>query len=80
MTDAEIAALIARLEAAEARAERLEAELSDAINVIEDYLNYEHSGDPWEEDRRAMREMAIDDYGRDGRLARARAALAAERG
>lgn len=51
--------------------------LREALAVIEDYLTYEHSGDPWEEDARAMGEMDIDDYKRDGRMERARAVLAA---
>lgn len=50
--------------------------LKEALATIDDYLNYEHNGDPWTEDARAMGEMDIDDYSRDGRLDRARAALA----
>jgi len=38
---------------------------------------YEHDGDPWTEDARAMGEMDIDDYAKDGRLTNARTALAA---
>ena len=48
-----------------------------SVATIEDYLAYEHDGDPWTEDARAMREMDIDDYAKDGRLTNARAALAA---
>lgn len=51
--------------------------LKDALAVIRDYLEYEHDGDPWAEDARAMGEMDIDDYKRDGRLDRAEAILAA---
>lgn len=51
--------------------------LKSALAVIDDYLNYEHNGDPWVEDARAMGEMDIDDYSRDGSLEKARAALAA---
>ncbi len=69
-----------RAQAAEARAEQVTAALAEAVAVIEDYLAYEHDGDPWSEDARAMGEMEINDYGRDGRLARAKAILAAERG
>jgi len=51
--------------------------LGASVATIEDYLAYEHDGDPWTEDARAMREMDIDDYAKDGRLTNARAALAA---
>ena len=51
--------------------------LKDALTVIRDYLEYEHDGDPWTEDARAMGEMEIDDYKSDGRLDRAEAILAA---
>lgn len=54
--------------------------LEAAVSTIEDYLAYEHSGDPWVEDARAMREMDIDDYKRDGRLERARASLRRAKG
>lgn len=57
--------------------DQLVAALKDALATIDDYLAYEHNGDPWTEDARAMGEMDIDDYERDGRLERARAALAA---
>ena len=30
------------------------------LNAIIDYAEYEYSGDPWEEDARAMGEMEID--------------------
>ena len=52
------------------------AALRDALVVIDDYLAYEHDGDPNEEDARLMGEMDINDYARDGRLAAARAAIA----
>lgn len=51
--------------------------LTGAVAVITDYLEYEHDGDPWKEDARAMREMDIDDYENDGRLAKAVAAIEA---
>ena len=51
--------------------------LTGALAVIDDYLAYDHNGDPWTEDARTMGEMDIDDYKRDGRLNTARAALAA---
>jgi hypothetical protein len=54
--------------------------LTEALAVIDDYLEYEHNGDPWTEDARAMGEMDIDDYARDGRIEKARAALAAHAG
>lgn len=57
------------------REEQLEAALNEAVAVIADYLAYEHNGDPWKEDARAMGEMDINDYGRDGRLHRALALL-----
>jgi hypothetical protein len=50
--------------------------LKEAMATIQDYLNYEHSGDPWEEDSRAMGEMDINEYKRDGRMERAMMALA----
>lgn len=59
-----------------AAAPELLAALEAALTVIDDYLTYEHNGDPWTEDARAMGEMDIDDYERDGRLESARAAIA----
>lgn len=61
-----------RVRIAKAERERDEAlrELRRAAAVIQDYLGYEHSGDPWEEDAREMHEMDIDDYGREGHLER----------
>lgn len=56
-------------------AEQLQVALSEAVKVIEDYLAYEHDGDPWREDARVMGEMDINDYGQDGRLAHAKALL-----
>ena len=50
--------------------------LKDALATIEDYLGYEHNGDPWTEDARSMGEMDVNDYKRDGRLAHARAVIA----
>jgi hypothetical protein len=55
--------------------ELLEA-LKGALATIEDYLAYNHNGDPWTEDARLMGEMDVNDYKRDGRLDRARAAIA----
>jgi hypothetical protein len=57
--------------------DQLVAALKAALATIEDYVTYEHNGDPWTEDARAMGEMDIDDYSTDGRLEAARAALAA---
>ena len=51
------------------------AALKEALATIEDYLDYEHNGDPWTEDARSMGEMDVNDYKRDGRLDRARAAI-----
>lgn len=48
--------------------EKLRSALEAAVETIQDYLAYSHDGDPWEEDSRAMGEMDINDYGRDGRL------------
>ena len=59
----------------EANTELLEA-LKVALVTIEDYLDYDHDGDPWTEDARSMGEMDVNDYQRDGRLDRARAAIA----
>lgn len=49
--------------------------LLGAIATIDDYLSYEHNGDPWTEDARIMGEMDINDYQNDGRLERARALI-----
>ena len=57
--------------------DQLVTALQEALSVIDDYIAYEHNGDPWTEDARAMGEMDIDDYSRDGRLEAARAALTA---
>jgi hypothetical protein len=51
--------------------------LTGALAVIDDYLAYDHNGDPWTEDARTMGEMDINDYKHDGRLDAAHAALAA---
>lgn len=59
-----------------AAAPELLAALEAALFVIQDYLEYDHDGDPWKEDARTMGEMDINDYERDGRLEFARAAIA----
>lgn len=59
-----------------AAAPELLAALRGALAVIDDYLDYDHDGDPWKEDARTMGEMDINDYRRDGRLESARAAIA----
>jgi len=64
------------IDALEASNKALVEALGASVSTIEDYLAYEHDGDPWTEDARAMREMDIDDYAKDGRLTNARAALA----
>lgn len=56
------------LEGAPTEAERLRDALQTAVETIQDYLAYEHDGDPWSEDSRAMGEMDINDYAKDGRL------------
>lgn len=48
--------------------DKLRSALAAAVETIQDYLAYTHDGDPWKEDSRAMGEMDINDYGRDGRL------------
>jgi len=63
--------------AASAPNKQLVEALKASLAVIDDYLEYEHNGDPWVEDARAMGEMDIDDYARDGRRDAAIAALAA---
>jgi hypothetical protein len=40
-----------------------------------EYHEYEHDGDPWTEDARAMGEMTIDDMANDGRLDKYKALL-----
>lgn len=57
--------------------EKLREVLAGALAVIDDYLAYDHNGDPWTEDARTMGEMDIDDYKHDGRRDAAHAALAA---
>lgn len=43
--------------------------LKAAVKVLyvaaKDYIDYEHDGDPWTEDARAMGEMLIDDISSD---------------
>ena len=60
------------LEAAEQSRQDMHTELVEAlracIGVIVEYTEYEHSGDPWEEDARAMGEMSIDDFKQEGKL------------
>lgn len=55
-------------------------ELLEALKIcretIRDYHEYQHSGDPWEEDARAMGEMDIDYLKNDGRLQKIDAAIA----
>lgn len=63
------------LEDAAGQIERLQAALAEAVATIEDYLTYQHDGDPWREDARTMGEMDINEYQRDGRLARAKELL-----
>lgn len=48
--------------------EKLRSALRAAVDTIQDYLAYQHDGDPWSEDSRTMGEMDINDYARDGRL------------
>jgi hypothetical protein len=62
-------------EARTAVAELIEAHKL-ALATIDSYLAYSHDGDPWKEDARAMGEMDINDFARDGRLQRCRAAIA----
>ena len=57
------------------QAQLMEA-LKQALETIDDYLAYEHNGDPWTEDARTMGEMDINDYANDGRQAKAIGALA----
>ena len=38
------------------------------LSAIIDYRDYQHSGDPFEEDARVMREMGIDDLERSGEI------------
>lgn len=59
-----------------AAAPELLSALAEALEVIDDYLNYTHNGDPWIEDARTRGEMEIDEYNKDGRIEKARAAIA----
>lgn len=36
------------------------------LEAAEEYITYEHDGDPWSEDARAMGEMELDDIGEEG--------------
>lgn len=65
------------MEEAADRIDALENALREAVATITDYVEYQHDGDPWTEDARAMGEMDINDYATDGRLADARALLTA---
>lgn len=38
------------------------------LKAAAEYVDYEHDGDPWTEDARAMGEMTLNDMKRDGRL------------
>jgi hypothetical protein len=51
--------------------------LSEALRVIKDAAEYQHSGDPWEENAFDMGELDLHDFAKDGRLDAARKALAA---
>lgn len=67
----------AHIDAQDAKIKALVEALSASVATIEDYIAYEHDGDPWTEDARAMREMDIDDYATDGRLDKAKGLIAA---
>ena len=69
--------MMARIDELEATIKVLVEALGEAIATIEDYVDYEHDGGWRTEDARAMGEMDIDDYAKDGRLTNARTALAA---
>jgi hypothetical protein len=52
---------------------KLEAENKELVKALEvclmgikEYLEYEHDGDPWREDSRAMGEMQLDNMKRNG--------------
>ena len=62
------------------RIEELETHLGRSLAAIEEYLEYDHDGDPWSEDARLMGEMEINEFERSGRLKAARAALAGKGG
>ena len=74
-----LTAAAAHIDAQDAKIKALVEALSASVATIEDYIAYEHDGDPWTEDARAMREMDIDDYATDGRLDKAKGLIAAER-
>lgn len=59
--------------------ELLEA-LKKAYDAIDEYQTYEHDGDPWTEDARAMGEMTLDDMQRDGSMEKIKAAIAKAEG
>lgn len=48
--------------------EMLRSALEAALEVISDYLAYEHDGDPYSEDARIMGEMDVNIYAKDGRM------------
>ena len=70
----------AALAAMRAQCEGLATALRCALAVVDDYLEYDHNGDPWLEDARVMREMEADDAKRDGRLDAWRALLGGSAG
>lgn len=88
MTDEQIAANLARIEAhgagptsPEARiirqlmadAERMRKALAEALRVMKDCTDYQHSGDSCEENTFDMGEMEIHEYVSDGRYEKAAA-------
>ena len=73
--DAEILEDADHIDAQAAKIKALVDALTASVATIEDYIGYQHDGDPWSEDARAMGEMDINDYATDGRLENARAQL-----
>ena len=51
------------------------SETKRLIQAVEEYINYDHSGDPWEEDSREMGEMSLNAWDRDGSLNKLKAML-----
>ena len=50
------------------RCESLEKSVIELLGAVDDYVKYEHDGDPYSEDARQMNEMELDELNRSGKL------------
>lgn len=51
-----------------AEIERLREAGNKLLAAVDDYVQYTHNGDPWQEDARVMNEMDIDELNNNGEL------------